>query len=74
MILLSDYILVWKKRNARTFKGSELSVVELRTFKGSELSVVELKLQLYRSLMDWMSAIGLVRFSNMLEFIDYCSF
>jgi hypothetical protein len=61
MILLSDYILVWKERNARTFEGSELSVVEL-------------KLQLYRSLMDWMSAIGLVRFSNMLEFIDYCSF
>jgi hypothetical protein len=33
---------------------------------------VEMKQKFYRSLMDWMSAIGLVRFSNMLEFIDSC--
>jgi hypothetical protein len=34
---------------------------------------VEMKHLFYRTLMDWMSEIGLVRFSNMLEFIDYCS-
>jgi hypothetical protein len=52
---------LWRERNVRVFKGCEISVVEL-------------KLQFYRSLMDWMSAIGLDRFSNMLEFLDCCSF
>ena len=51
----------WRERNARIFSGCELSVVEM-------------KLKFYRTLMDWMSAIGLVRFSNMLEFIDSCFF
>ncbi len=52
---------LWRERNARTFEGCELSVVEL-------------KLQFYHSLLNWMSATGLFRFSNMLEFLDYCSF
>jgi hypothetical protein len=52
---------LWKEHNARTFKGCELIVIEL-------------KLQFYLCLLDWMSATGLFRFSNMLELIDYCSF
>ena len=45
-----------------------------RTFEDCELSVVELKLHLYSSLLDWMSATGLFRFSNVLDLIDSCSF
>ena len=52
---------IWRERNARTFEDCELSVVEL-------------KLHFYRSLLDWMSATGLFRLSNMLDLIDYCSF
>uniref|UniRef100_A0A2N9FU80 Reverse transcriptase domain-containing protein n=1 Tax=Fagus sylvatica TaxID=28930 RepID=A0A2N9FU80_FAGSY len=52
---------LWRERNARTFEDCELSVVEL-------------KLHFYRSLLDWMSATGLFRLSNMLDLIDYCSF
>jgi hypothetical protein len=52
---------LWRESNARVFEGCEISVVEL-------------KLQFHRALMDWMSTIGLVRVSNMLEFIDSCSF
>jgi hypothetical protein len=54
-------VVFWRERNARTFEDCELSVVEL-------------KLQFYRSLLDWMSATGLFRLSNMLDLIDYCSF
>ena len=52
---------LWRERNARTFEGCELSVVEL-------------KLQFYRYLFDWLSATGLFSFSNLLDLIDYCSF
>jgi hypothetical protein len=52
---------LWQERNARTFEDCELSVVEL-------------KLHLYSSLLDWMSATGLFRFSNVLDLIDSCSF
>jgi hypothetical protein len=52
---------LWRERNARTFEDCELSVVEL-------------KLHFYRSLLDWMSATGLFRLSNMLDLIDYCYF
>ena len=52
---------LWRERNVRTFEDCELSVVEL-------------KLHFYRSLLDWMSATGLFRLSNMLDLIDYCSF
>ena len=52
---------LWRERNARVFEGCEICVLEL-------------KLQFYHFLMDWMSAIGLVRFTNILEFIDSCSF
>uniref|UniRef100_A0A2N9EFL4 Reverse transcriptase domain-containing protein n=1 Tax=Fagus sylvatica TaxID=28930 RepID=A0A2N9EFL4_FAGSY len=52
---------LWQERNARTFEDCELSVVDL-------------KLHFYRSLLEWMSATGLFKISNMLDFIDYCSF
>ena len=52
---------LWRERNTRTFEGCEQSVVEL-------------KLQFYRSLFDWMSAIEFFSFSNLLEFLDSCSF
>ena len=52
---------IWRERNARTFEGCELSIVEMKQL-------------FYRILMDWMAAIGLVRFSNMIEFLDHCSF
>ena len=52
---------LWRQRNARTFEGCELRVVEL-------------KLQFYRYLFDWLSATGLFSFSNLLDLIDYCSF
>ena len=52
---------LWRECNARTFEDYELNVVEL-------------KLQFYRSLLDWMSVIGLFRLSNMLDLIDSCSF
>ena len=51
---------IWREHNARIFEGYELSVVEMKQL-------------FYCILMDWMAAIGLVRFSNMLEFIDFCS-
>jgi hypothetical protein len=40
-------------------------------FEGCERSVVDLKLQLYRSLFDWLAATGLFSFSNMLEYIYF---
>jgi hypothetical protein len=52
---------LWRQRNARTFEGCELRVVEL-------------KLQFYRYLFDWLSATGLFSFSNLLNLIDFCSF
>ena len=51
---------LWEERNARTFEGCELNIVEL-------------KHQFYHYLFDWLSATGLFRFSNLLEMIDYCS-
>ena len=51
---------IWRERNARIFEGCELSIAELKQL-------------FYRLLMEWMTAIGLVRFSNLIEFIDFCS-
>jgi hypothetical protein len=51
---------IWRERNARIFEGCELSIADL-------------KQRFYRLLMEWMAAIGLVRFSNLIEFIDFCS-
>jgi hypothetical protein len=51
---------LWRERNARTFEGCELNIVEL-------------KLQFYCYLFDWLFATGLYRFSNLLDLIDYCS-
>ena len=51
---------IWRERNARIFEGCELSIADLKQC-------------FYRLLMEWMAAIGLVRFSNLIEFIDFCS-
>jgi hypothetical protein len=51
---------IWRERNARTFEGCELSIVEMKQL-------------FYRVLMDWMAAIGSVRFSDMIDFLDHCS-
>ena len=45
----------------------------MRTFEGSETSIVEMKQFFYRVLMDWMAAIGSVRFSDMIDFFYHCS-
>ena len=34
---------------------------------------MEMKQLFYRILMDWMAAIGLVRFFDMIDFLDHCS-
>ena len=57
---LLDVVYLERDRNARTFEGCELSIVEMKQL-------------FYRILMDWMAAIGLVRFSDMIDFLDHCS-
>ena len=52
---------LWRERNSRTFEGCEINVLDL-------------KLQLFRTLFEWLSISGMFSFTNMLEFLDLCSF
>jgi hypothetical protein len=44
-----------------------------QTFEGCERNVLDLKLQLFHTLFEWL-VIGMYYFTNMLEFLDLCSF
>ena len=51
---------LWCERNARTFEGSEKSIVDL-------------KLSFLQSLFEWMTVSGLFSFANLFEMFDSCS-
>ena len=39
-----------------------------------ERTILDLKLHFLRTLFEWVSAPGSFSFSNLLEFIDHCTF
>ena len=59
MIPLCIFWCLWWERNTRSFEGTERSMLEL---KGIVL----------RTLMDWSKASGVLSFSSVLDFLDFC--
>jgi hypothetical protein len=51
---------IWRERNERTFEDSERNTLAL-------------KKMFFRTLFDWMSALGLFSFTSLVEFLDHCS-
>uniref|UniRef100_A0A2N9IWR4 CHD3-type chromatin-remodeling factor PICKLE n=1 Tax=Fagus sylvatica TaxID=28930 RepID=A0A2N9IWR4_FAGSY len=50
---------IWRERNTRTFEGVERNLLEI---KGTVL----------RTLTDWSNASGVMSFSSVLDFLDFC--
>ena len=52
---------IWREMNARNFEGREWTILDL-------------KLQIFRTLHEWMAATRLFSFSNLLDLIGHCNF
>ena len=59
MIPLCIFWCLWWERNSRSFEGVERNMLEI---KGMVL----------RNLMEWFNASGLMSFSYVLDFLDFC--
>ena len=59
MIPLCIFWCIWWERNSRSFEGTERNLLEL---KGTVL----------RTLMEWSNALGMMSFSSILDFLDFC--
>jgi hypothetical protein len=59
MIPLCIFWSIWRERNARSFEGEERNLLEI---KGTFL----------RTLVEWSNASGMMSFSSVLDFLDFC--
>ena len=59
MVPLCVFWCIWWERNSRSFEGKERNLMEV---KGTVL----------RTLLDWSKAAGIISFSSVLDFLDYC--
>ena len=59
MVPLCVFWCIWWERNSRSFEGKERNLMEV---KGTVL----------RTLLDWSKAAGIISFSSILDFLDFC--
>lgn len=52
---------IWRERDARSFEGSENSVLHL-------------KLLFFKPLFKWINALGLISFASLTDMLDSCNF
>ena len=45
----------------------------MRSFEDTELGIPDLKLIFFRTLYDWILALGLFSFSSLQDFLDSCN-
>lgn len=47
---------------------------DARSFEGCENSVLHLKLLFFKSLFEWINALGLISFASLTDMLDSCNF